>query len=450
MKRTSLLLACTIALLLVACTGDSSLPEATGKASVRAVNAIITSPAFNFVIEERPLGQVSYKGTSATARWDDLSYTFSIDVFYAGDTAIRRVARQFIDFEAGKDYTLLVSGALANPDIILWIGDERAFDAAETVFEARFAHATASLGALDYYFANPGVVPVLGQQVATLSFGEVTAAADFAEDDYVLTITAAGDPTAVVYTSDTVAFGPQSAFLVTSFDGDAGDNAPIFVNAFSTIGSSISMTDPRFPPTVELVNASMDLGTSDVYDDELLTSLRVTDHAYLDVTAELDVAVGANTFFHTPAGDTSAVTLEAPMIAGTGLRHRLLATGAAGSLGSSAILPDQVPVETHAKLLSFQGSSNFDFLNLYVVEAGESIDEVLPARAALGAGAQSTTVALAAGSYDIYVTEVQEKVALAGPYRIDVTVGDIVDMIIVDTVDPAVLDVLFLSGGPTP
>jgi hypothetical protein len=132
------------------------------------------------------------------------------------------------------------------------------------------------------------------------------------------------------------------------------------------------------------------------------------------------------------------------------LRHRLVTTGAAGALGSSAGIPDRVPVETHAKLLSFQGSNNFDFLDLYVVDADESLDEALPTRTALVPGTQSVTTVLATGSYDIYVTEFQEKVVLAGPYRIDVTVGDIVDMIIVDTVDPAVLDVLFLSGGPTP
>jgi hypothetical protein len=41
-------------------------------------------------------------------------------------------------------------------------------------------------------------------------------------------------------------------------------------------------------------------------------------------------------------------------------------------------------------------------------------------------------------------------VALAGPYRIDTALGDVVDLLIVDTIDPAVLDILFLSGGPTP
>ena len=71
-------------------------------------------------------------------------------------------------------------------------------------------------------------------------------------------------------------------------------------------------------------------------------------------------------------------------------------------------------------------------------------------RSGLAIDAEATTASLAAGSYDLYVTEFGEKVALAGPYRLDVAIGDVVDLIVVDTMDPTVLDVLFLSGGPTP
>ena len=71
-------------------------------------------------------------------------------------------------------------------------------------------------------------------------------------------------------------------------------------------------------------------------------------------------------------------------------------------------------------------------------------------RAALTTDFEPITAILAAGSYDLYIAETAQKVALAGPYRLDVAVGDVVDLIVVDTMDTAVLDVLFLSGGPTP
>jgi len=87
-------------------------------------------------------------------------------------------------------------------------------------------------------------------------------------------------------------------------------------------------------------------------------------------------------------------------------------------------------------------------VDIYTVEPDTSVDDSLPVRVAVPTRQAATTVQLASGSYDLYVTELQEKVVLAGPYRIDVDIGDIVDSVIVDTVDPPVLDVLFLSGGP--
>ena len=450
MKRTLVLLSCMAALFLGACGNESTLPQATGKASIRAINAIKTSPEINFLIEERFIGRARYAAVTESVDYDDLDYTFNFEVFYAGESSVRRIASQFIDFEADKDYTLLVSGSLSNPALTLWVGDERSFDEADTVFEAKFAHASASLGALDYYFAAAGVAPALGNQVATLAFGEISEPVDFAAGDFVLTITTANNPADVVYVSEETAIVQQGAFIFMPFDGSANNTAPVIVRAINLAGDSISLPDPRFPPTVEFINASMDLGTSDIYDDEMLTSQLVANHAYLDVSAELDVPADANTFYYTPAGDTTAVTLEATLTAFTGNRYRLVAAGVAGAFTGSSFVPDRRPVETHAKLLLFQVSNNFDFVDVYAVSAGTSIDDVSPVQFGIPPRQLGTTVALAAGSYDLYVTQSLEKVVLAGPYRIDVVTGDIVDMIVVDTVDPAVLDVLFISGGPTP
>jgi len=450
MKRILVVLACAATLLISGCGSDSSLPEATGKANLRAINAIPASPAISFLIEERNIGIMAYKGGTLPARFDDLTYTFNFDTLFAGETSFRRIASQFLDVKAGKNYTFLISGSLATPTITIWQSDERTFDEADTVFAANFAHASASLGALDYYFADAAVVPALGNQAATLSFGETSEAADHAEGDYVLTITTAGNPNDIVFASDATTYNARDTFLLTSFDGDLGDTAPVFVRAFSAAGGAAAIPDVSFPPTIQFLNASMDLGSSDIYDDEMLTSLRVANHDFLGVSSELDVAVGALNFYYTPAGDTSVVSLESTFTAFGGLRYRTVATGLAGSLAAVTSIPDISPVETYAKILPFQASNNFPFLDLYLVAPDVIIDDVLPIRRALASGVVFESGPLPAGTYDLYVTETNEKVVLAGPYRITVANGDVVDLLIVDTVDPVLLDVLFLSGGPTP
>lgn len=448
MNKTSVGLLAVTAFFISACNPQPGLPEPGGKASVRAINAIPASPAINFSIEERSVSSIAYKASSGTSRYDDFSYTFNFDVLFFGEGSARRVASRNIDFQTGKDYTLLVSGELASPTITLWEGDERTFGEADTVFEAKFAHAAASLGTVDYYFDDPAVTPALGNQVATLAFGEATAALDYGEGAYVLTITAAGDPDAVLYVSDSTAIGARNAFLFTAFDGDVSDTAPTVVRAIAVQGNSVSLPDPTYPPTLQFINASMDLGSVDIYTDEALSSNIVADHAFADITAELPVAPGETTLYYTPAGDTAAVTLQSDFTITGGRRYQAIANGVAGALGVTALIPNRLSESTRVRLLPFQASNNFALLDIYAVPAGESIDDNSPVRIGLARTEISAASGLTSGSYDIYVTEFAQKVVLAGPYPIDVVIGDVVEMIIVDTDDPGVLDVLFLSGGP--
>lgn len=447
MKRT---FACLAILVLAACGNESDLPSPSGEASIRAINAIPTSGEISFLIEERSIGTAGYQDITASTQWDDLEYTFNFDVFYAGESSLRRIASQFLDVVADRDYTFVMTGSLANPTITLLEDDVRLFEAEDTVFAAKFAHTSTTQGALDFYFADPSIAPAPGNQVATLSAGEFSASADFPEGDYVMTITTAGDHTDVIYTSETVPFAPRNSFFITLFDGDANDTSPLIVQALPAIGLTVPMRDPSFPPTVEFINVSMDLGTTDIYVDEQLTSLIVSNHGFLDVSGEVAVAPGSNTFYYTPTGDTAVILLDGPLSATSGSRFRFYATGVAGEFDTDVVIPDRKSLETFAKLTMYQASNNFEFLDLYVVDAGESIDDNFAARVAIGRGTQTPNAALASGSYDIYITEFNDKAVLAGPYRIDVVLGDIVDLVVVDTVDPSTLDVLFLSGGLLP
>ncbi len=436
------------ATLLAACSLESDLPEASGKANFRMINAVPTSGEIAFLIEERAIGAANFQEMTVTSNFDDLTYNFNFDVLYAGETDLRRAASQFLDVVADRDYTFLVSGSLANPTITLWEDDIREFDDTADVFSSKFVHATGAYGELDYYFADASVAPAAGEHIARLSFGEVSTRSDFAVGDYVLTITTSGDPTDVIYRSEAVSFIAGVEVFTTLFDGDANNNSPLVAQALPTFGGPVQMLDPSFLPSVEFVNVSAELGASDIYDDEALTSLRIIDHDYLDIEPEVAIVSGSNDFYYTPTGDTSAVTLQSALTATPGPRYRVYARGVAGDFDTTIVLPDRKSLETMAKLTLYHASNNFGSLDLYVLDADESVDESFPLRAAIGQNTQTLNAPLGAGSYDVYLTEFNDKTVLAGPYRLDLALGDIVDMAAVDTVDPAVLDILFMQGGP--
>ena len=63
---------------------------------------------------------------------------------------------------------------------------------------------------------------------------------------------------------------------------------------------------------------------------------------------------------------------------------------------------------------------------------GVLIDEELPSLNNMTYLLPSPTLAYDTGSYDMYVTIAGEKTILAGPMQIDVVLGDVVEIILVD------------------
>jgi len=431
--------------------GESSLPEATGKASVRALNAVKTAPAVGFLIEERALGSVAYRQVNSKNDYDDLEYNFNFDVVFTGERGLVRVASVLIDIIKDIDYIFVLTGTVADASILVWETPEREFAGTETVFEARFAHTAATLGSVDYYFAAPGISPAAGEEVGTLAFGEVLISVDYEAADYVLTITASGLPDQILYESGSTPFLAATQYIVSSFDGDASTFAPVIAQAISSgpgSGGSITMPDINYPPTAEFVNGSLAIDIVDIYEDDSLNSPIVEGHAYRAVSAELDFSRGDNQVLYTPTTLLSPLLIDDVVTHFGGLRSRIVAYGAAGAFEVRSYIPDRQTTETQAKLHIFNAAINFEFLSIYVVDADTTIVDRIPTRGALGSGDAASTISLAEGSFDVYFTEVGEDEILAGPIRIDVEYGDVLGGMIFDTVDPDVLEFNFLPNNP--
>jgi hypothetical protein len=99
-------------------------------------------------------------------------------------------------------------------------------------------------------------------------------------------------------------------------------------------------------------------------------------------------------------------------------------------------MPDRRSVSIYGKLSLFHAASNHGNLNIYVVDADQPITELLP-RFAVEYSGQPGGVALEAGSYDLYATPATSKMPIAGPTRLELADGDVVEIILLDTVDPA-------------
>ena len=446
MKRYIILAVCMAAVSLGACSNESKLPQATGKGTVRAINTIPTSPTFTFLIEERIAGTADYKSSSATSSWDDLEYTFNFETFLTADTTRTRVASEFLDVEADKDYTFVISGAVAAPSISVWEGDVREWGGDETSFEIRFAHTAETLGDVDVYFAAPGIAPVLGSEVGTLSFGEIIPAVDFEAGEFVMTITASRDPATVLFESDPFTAIARSASILTVFDGDPNDLGPLAIRLINlTSGGTGALVDANFLPTVRFFHASIDFDTSDIYIDDPLGTPIVMDHAFIDVTGDVPITAGDLPLTYTTAGSMGSILIDLDRSVSPGTRRNYYIVNA--STGEDVLVvatTDRRPVETIARLSLINTAANHSAVDAYVVPADETIDEAFPLLPGLAVGNSPATLPIFAGSYDIYVTVLGEKTIILGPVRIDLANSDIVNAIIYDNVDPATADLVFI------
>lgn len=438
MKRTLLAIVAMVAI--AGCGSDSSLPVASGKGSVRMINSIPTSPEIGFLIEERILDGVAYKSNSTPQDWDDLTYTFNFEITRPGLGDPERIASRSLDVVRDIEYTFVVRGSLAAATVDLWEIPERAFSGAETVFEMRVGHAANAIGTVDVYLGPESGAPDLGNLVATLAPGEVSTPADVEADSYIVTLTSAGNPGDIIYQSEPTSILSNQSVLVTVFEGDPNDTAPVTVRLFNQQGSTSALPDARFPPTARFVHATTELGTADLYDDETLANRIVADLAFGDITGDIDMAIGEIPITATAPGNVGAILLEDTLVTFGGSRINYYLTVIADELNGVQVPVSRRSIETIAQLTFFHSASNHQLVDLYLVEAGTSIEDVLPRQIILGYGLQTAALGFSAGSYDLYITTSGEKTVLDGPIRLDAALGDVFEAVLLDRVDPALAE----------
>ena len=430
------------AIFLLAGCSESRLPTPTGKGAVRGINGIVTAPELNFLNEERSLENVGYLDVSGFREWDDLDYTFNFDYFPPYNNERERIASHFVDVVPDTEYTIVLTGTMANPTLVTWDTAERTWAGTETVFEMDIAHLSPALGQVDVYFDLVGIAPVVGMEVGTLSFGERIPHQEFAEGDYVVTLTAPGDPATVLYESIVVGGTPQQRTTLGIFDPDPSKTAPVSVTLYFQSGASQTLADTRFPQQVRILHAWFGTPNFDGYLDEGLATLVYQDVAYKAASQYVDVPDIVTPLTLTEAGNSGNVLYETELQRFLNNRRTLTPVSLPDTVGTRPLDDAARPLETYPVVRITHMSANLDLLNIYEVDPGTVIDDNVSPKF-FGAQLGVTTEFFAAdstGQREFVVTLLGEQDPVSLPLVLDLEVGDFVDVAIVDTADPAVVE----------
>jgi len=446
MKRYLTLAVVAAAIILGGCVKESSLPKATGVATIRALNAIPRSPDFVFLIEESLLGTARFQTATQTAEYDDLEYNFNFETVLAGDVLPTRVATEPLDVQADTDYTFIISGDFTAPDITLWEIPHREWSEGDTLLEVRVSHLATTQGMIDIYIADEMTPPALGSQVATIGLGDFSTAIDLTAGDYLLTVTPAGDDSTILFASDPLTLSARAQFSISILDPSQNDTATVAATIVNqTASASAQLTDSRFPPTIRFIHASMSLGNADIYTDDPLTTPVVADHAFADITGYYDIVRGPNRITYTVPGDTGTILFDVEELVGQGAKvdYYVLPTGNGTDITRGDV-PDRRAVDTRARISIINAAAGRDAVDFYLVPSGELIDEATPFVGNLGLSQGPFPFPVAPASYDIYITDVDEKIPLAGPIPFAPDFGDFVQAMILENVQPTEVDFVFI------
>ena len=422
---------------------ETSLPEATGKGTIDAINAMPGSPSITFLIEERLLGSVGYKGSLGAQSFDDLSFNFNFQFTKVGDTQSTRIATQLIDMIADTNHTLVLTGTVAAPLVTQWERPEREWTGTETVFEAAFAHLSPALGDIDIYFAPIGTAPVLGEERAKLSFGDRMPEIDLESEEYELIVTARDVPATILYQSAGIVLPARISHTLAVFDADASITGNMSIRVITQAGLNIEMPDSNFLPTLRTVHAAFGTENIDIYRDEDFTATIFSDLGFGETTGDLPVPAGIALYTYTPVGNPGAIIDEENQSVPAGQRFSTVLAGLAGSeLSRMNLIDNRRSIETHAKFRFIQAAANFPTMDLYLVIAGADITELNPTISGMSFALTTDFVPQIANSYEIILTMPGEKTVIAGPLLLDLVEGDVAEALITDTVDPVVADMI--------
>ncbi len=431
---------------------ESAQEEATGRGKIRGMNALADSLDVNFLIEERGVNAVSYKEASAFVAFDDLTYTFNFDISIAGQIGVDRIASVEQKVVADNEYFFTLAGSVAAPEILVWENVERVWDSTETVFEMAFGHASPDLGTVDVYFAPTGTAPVVGDAIGTLSFGERLAAVQFDAGEFQLTLTAPGDPATVLFKgAASTPLNANSSWIVM-FDADPSLTSPIAVQQILRTGTAFGVPDSRFAPTTQLINAAFSSGNIDlVIENDFINPPTVSNLAFGEISDDVNLPAGTSIFTYTPPASTT-VLLEEEVFVLAGIRMMIVLQGEPGNLSTIRLASTRRPVSTAAQLRITNVSFNLQEVDVYLSADGSAIGDLIPNIRALPFGLTSDFRELVADTFELTITTPGETTVLAGPVTLDMSIGDVVEILIMDTADPVVGEILEftnLPGAPT-
>ena len=455
MTKTRIILIGLTASALGACSsGSSDVEEATGEGSISGLHAISDLGPVNFMIEETTIANIDYKEFSGIVEYDDLTYNFNFDILLPDETEFTRMATAELSVVADTAYTFVLTGSLADPQITLWqqinrdwqplIDEAEANETEVTILDASFGHVAHDVGTLDIYLAEPGTVPALGNEVATISFGTLWESTEMDAGEYQLIATDPGDPANYRFASDPFTLGSAVSVNFVIMDADDSVSSEFVVRLIGS-GTGTQLVEINATSSMRVVHAADNTGALDVIIGDGFTDPFVSSLAFGERSGEKEVQPGVLNLNVTPEGNPGSFLAEETISVLKGGKYSFYLSGLPGQL-NGFLLPDSTRrLVTHSLLRVYQGSARVSIVDFYVAPRDSDISLLSPTMVSLPYTSAAGYQQWIPGSYDLVFTLPGTKTIVGGPMQVELDALGIYDVVATDTSQTDRVDVLFFS-----
>jgi hypothetical protein len=423
--------------------------KAPSKTRVHIVNA---APSFAQLWYQREHSTTEQEDAltfkSATAHdYDVDNYDFFVYHKRVGTGEILDTWTWVKQLVAGNQYTFVLAEAAGqiSPQIVEY--PPKLANSSDT--QIAVVHAGESLPAMDVYVQPAGVGIAGATPRGSVSFlGQVTPKT-FASGDYEITLTAAGDPSNVLFAASSVnlAAGSTNVFVIAdeagqgtaaiSVIGSQDDNSFVLYSANATSGlRAINAADD---------GAARDFAINHEYSPPILPAVphaTVTSYVTVPVNASLPISV-------TPVGNPGVLELDVPLIAAAGTLNTVLFAGPAGTLVSQIVTDDRRRITSEAKLRFINAANQFTTATeIVLMPPGTADQTTIAPLSGLAAPAMTDYLYLTPGEYDLLFRETVTNTPRAATIHVNLVSGGIYGVIALNGPDTASVSVAFIDDTP--